>query len=93
MPSTPTGPPQDLDGVPPTTTGKHSSVRIRGTVSDGIEPGCMLLTSNDVVYQLIWPHGTPVTGRTIEVEATIEPGLLTTCQQGIPLVVQKVLSP
>jgi hypothetical protein len=92
MPSTPTGPTEHLS-VPPTRTGKHSSMRVRGTVSDGIEPGCMLLTSNGVVYLLVWPHGTPVTGQMIEVEGTVQPDLMTTCQQGIPLVVEKVLSP
>jgi hypothetical protein len=92
MPSTPTGPTEHVS-VPPTRTGKHSSMRVRGTVSDGIEPGCMLLTSNGVVYLLVWPHGTPVTGQMIEVEGTIQPDLMTTCQHGIPLVVEKVLSP
>jgi hypothetical protein len=92
MPTTPTGPSHDLS-LPPTRTSKHLSVRVRGTVSDGVEPGCTLLTSNGVVYLLIWRHGTPVTGPTIEVEGTVQPDLMTTCQQGIPLVVEKILSP
>src|SRR5450631_243923 len=71
MPTPPTGPPEDMS-APPTTTGSHSSVRVRGTVSDGVEPGCMLLTSKGVVYQLIWRHGTPVTGQQIEVEGTLQ---------------------
>lgn len=92
MHTTSTGPPEDLS-VPPTGTGKHSSVRVRGTVSEGVETGCTLLTSNGVVYLLIWRHGTPLSGQRIEVEGTVQPDLMTTCQQGIPLVVERVLSP
>jgi hypothetical protein len=92
MPTATTGPPED-PSVPPTTTGKHPTVRVKGTVSDGVEPGCTLLTSNGVVYLLLWRHGTVVTGQTIEVEGTVQPDLMTTCQQGTPLVVERVLSP
>jgi len=74
-------------------TSMQSTIRIRGTVSDGVEPGCMLLTSKGVVYLLLWRHKTPVTGPEIEVEGTLQPDLLTTCQQGIPLVVDRVVSP
>ena len=92
MPTTPTGPPDDLT-VPPTKAAKHSTVRVKGTVSDGVETGCTLLTSKGVVYQLLWREGTPFTGTEIEVEGTIQPDLMTTCQQGTPLVVQRILSP
>lgn len=92
MPTTPTGPPEDLT-VPPPAPGKHVSVRVRGTVSDGVEAGCRLLTGNGVVYLLIWRHGTLVSGQEIEVEGTVQPDLLTICQQGTPLVVERILSP
>jgi len=93
MPSTSSGPPEDLT-VPPTSSGrKTSSIRVKGTVSDGVEPGCRLLTSNGVVYLLIWRHGNLVPGREIEVQGTVQPDLMTTCQQGTPLVVERVISP
>lgn len=94
MPSSSTGPPADRT-VPPTITGKGKTVRIRGTVSEGVETGCTLLTSKGVVYLLIWRHAIPVTGpeAEVEVEGTIQPDLLTTCQQGTPLVVERVISP
>jgi hypothetical protein len=92
MPTAPTGPPENFP-VPPTKAAKHSTVRVKGTVSDGVESGCTLLTSNGVVYQLFWPEGTPFTGTEIEVEGTIQPDRMTTCQQGTPLVVQRILSP
>lgn len=88
-----TEPPEDLTVSPTRTGGKHSRVRVMGTVSDGIEPGCRLLVSKGVVYLLIWRHGTLVTGQEVEVEGTVQPDLLTTCQQGTPLVVERVLSP
>jgi len=92
LPTSPTRPPKDLI-VPPTRTGSHLAVRVRGTVSDGVEPGCRLLTSKGVVYLLIGRQGTLVTGQEVEVEGTLQPDLITTCQQGTPLVVERNLSP
>jgi hypothetical protein len=91
MPDTPTGPPENF--TVPTKGAKHVTVRVRGTVSDGVEPGCTLLTSKGVVYRLLWREGTPLTGTEIEVEGTIQHGLMSTCQQGTPLVVKRILSP
>ena len=91
MPVTPTGPPEDLPR--PSKAGKHSTVRVKGTVSDGVESGCMLLTSGGVVYQLLWRGRPSYTGAEIEVEGTVQPDLMTTCQQGTPLVVERVISP
>ena len=93
MPTTPAGPPEDLTVTPTPSGSKHSTVRVKGTVSDGVEQGCKLLTSNGTLYLLIWRHGTLVTGQEIEVEGTVQPDLMTTCQQGTPLVVERVVSP
>lgn len=90
--ASPTGPPQDLT-VPPTRAGKQSTVRVKGIVSDGVEPGCRLLTSQGVVYLLMGQQVPPVTGQEVEVEGTVQPDLRTTCQQGKPLVVERVLTP
>jgi hypothetical protein len=92
MPATPTGPPGEFTW-PPTKAGKQSTVRVRGTLSDGVEQGCTLLTSQGVVYLLLWGDKTPPTGAEIEVEGTIKSDLMTTCQQGTPLVVHRILSP
>jgi hypothetical protein len=67
-------------------------VRVKGTVSDGVEPGCLVLKAKGVAYVLIWRQGTVVTGQ-VEVEGTVQPDLRTTCQQGTPLVVERVLHP
>jgi hypothetical protein len=45
------------------------------------------------VYLLIGRQGTLVTGQEVEVEGTLQPDLITTCQQGTPLVVERNLSP
>ncbi len=93
MVTTPPGPPEDLTVTPTGAGAKRSTLRVRGMVSDGVEPGCKLLTSEGVVYLLIWRHGALGTGQEIEVEGTVEPDLVTTCQQGTPLVVERILSP
>jgi len=92
MPITPTGSPGDFP-VPPQGAAKHSTVRVRGTVTDGVESGCTVLTSKGVVYLLLWGDKTPSTATEIEVEGTLHPDLMTTCQQGTPLVVTRILSP
>jgi hypothetical protein len=91
MPATPTGPPGEFPRPP--TEGRQSTVRVRGTLSDGVESGCTLLTSKGVVYLLLWGDKTRPTGTEIEVEGTIKADLMTTCQQGTPLVVNRILSP
>jgi hypothetical protein len=85
-------PPDDLT-VPPRATGKVSRVRVSGTVSDGVEPGCRLLVSKGAVYLLIWRNGRLTTGQRVQVEGTVAPALTSTCQQGIPLMVERVISP
>ena len=79
---------------PESTVSKPSKVKVRveGTVSDGIEPGCRVLRSKGVVYVLIWRDGTLVAGQQVKVEGTLQPGLATTCQQGTPLLVERVLN-
>lgn len=78
---------------PTGTGGEHPTVRVRGTVSEGVEPGCKVLTSKGVLYLLISRERTLVTGQQVELEGTVQPALITTCQQGTPLVVKRVLSP
>jgi hypothetical protein len=93
MPTTSSGPPEDLTVAPTGPSRRGTSIRVRGTVSDGVEQGCRLLTSNGVVYLLIWRGGNLDSGREIEVQGTVQPHLMTTCQQGTPLVVERVISP
>jgi hypothetical protein len=74
--------------VPPTPTKGATSglVTLRGQVTEGVEAGCVILTSDvGTVYDLIaTDRGQLVTGSRMEVVGEPVPGLVTTCQQGIP---------
>lgn len=74
---------------PPTSLGDSASapVTVRGTVTQGVEAGCLMLGS----YQLIVtnPEHRQVLrpGASVEVGGRPDPGMMTICQQGTPLVV------
>jgi hypothetical protein len=80
-PSTVLDPP--LPGTPKT---------LRGTPFEGVEAGCLLLRADDGRdYLLLGGDRTLImSGSRIEVEAAIQPDLMTTCQQGIPAIVKTV---
>lgn len=78
--------------VPPTKPGKPGGsarpITIEGVVESGVEPGCKVLTANGAAYQVIGgqvPLGVPV-----RITGVLQPGVLTTCQQGTPIRVTKV---
>jgi hypothetical protein len=82
---TKTGDPGDmLDPDPPGTP-----KTLRGTPAEGVEAGCVVMTADDgKVYLLLGGDPSVIrSGSRIEVEALIQPDLMTTCQQGIPAVV------
>lgn len=66
-------------------------VSVAGTVEDGVEPGCVVLSDADGAQWTLTgplrtlPHGVPLT-----IKGTVTPGLLTTCQQGEPIRVRQV---
>ncbi|TDC53495.1 hypothetical protein E1258_24465 [Micromonospora sp. KC207] len=58
---------------------------LTGTVEAGVEPGCRLLDG----YQLIGgPTDVLAAGAKVTVTGRAQPDMLTTCQQGIPFVVE-----
>ena len=73
----------ELPGTPKT---------LRGTPSEGVESGCVILLADDGKgYLLLGGDRAMITsGARIEVSVLIQPDLMTTCQQGIPAVVQTV---
>jgi hypothetical protein len=91
MPSEPTNPFGDLTKLPPSGP-KEARVTVRGTVTDGVEAGCVLLVADGVVYLLLGQRGQLAEGADVTVEGTLKPGLMTTCQQGTPLVVERVVT-
>jgi hypothetical protein len=77
--------PGDMDPAPGVTT-------LRGTASEGVEANCLVLAADDgKSYLLLGGDRNLInSGVRIEVQALIQPDLMTTCQQGIPAVVQSV---
>lgn len=89
-PTRPSGPATPV--VPPVKPGKPggsaSPITVDGVVEAGVEPGCRVLTANGSSYQVIGgdvPVGVPV-----RITGVLQPGVLTTCQQGTPIRVTKV---
>ncbi|MCW2622200.1 MAG: hypothetical protein JWL64_1802 [Frankiales bacterium] len=78
----PQRPPKKQDGV----------VSIQGTVSAGVEAGCLVLSNAGGQYALIGAAVTPdVIGQEVIVTGTAAEDLATTCQQGTPFNVTQVL--
>lgn len=65
---------------------------IRGQVQEGVEPGCMLLKSdNGTSYLLVGGDRAVISaGGRLEVVGQPQPGLMTTCQQGTPFEVAEL---
>lgn len=78
--------PGDMDPAPGAVT------TLRGTASEGVEANCLVLAADDgKSYLLLGGDRNLInSGARIEVQALIQPDLMTTCQQGIPAVVQSV---
>ena len=84
-------PGEDLTVLPTGKPGMVSRVTLSGTVEPGVEAGCHLLTAGGSTYQLIWDRGEIVDGQPVEVMGAVREGLMTTCQQGIPFVVERLI--
>lgn len=94
--STPSIPaPLPPSSAPLTTTPSRAlepGVTVRGTVSAGVEAGCLILDTGTAQYLLLGADpAIAVAGAEIEVTGRAEPGAMTTCQQGTPFQVQKTL--
>jgi hypothetical protein len=82
-----TGVPPSLE--PPTGTGKPTppagETTLTGTVQDGVESGCLILSSGGRTYLLLGGDRTVlVPGASVTVRGVPTPGVATTCMQGIP---------
>jgi hypothetical protein len=86
--------PTTLPGNPPVTkpTKPPGQVTVTGLVRQGVEPGCLLLDATDGKrYLLIGGEQAELPpGRRVEVTGRVDRGLLSTCQEGEPLVVAKI---
>jgi hypothetical protein len=63
-------------------------------VTAGVEPNCLVLTAGDASYQLVFDDpamrsDAPV-GKKVTLVGRSEPGMMSTCQQGVPFIVTAV---
>ncbi|MFF4806838.1 hypothetical protein ACFY03_01275 [Micromonospora chersina] len=58
---------------------------LTGTVRAGVEPNCLLIDDNLLIGG---PRDVLTPGARVEVTGHAEPGMMTTCQQGTPFVVE-----
>jgi hypothetical protein len=91
QPTTPTTSPR-----PPSTTASgspgRSEITATGTLRDGVEPGCVLLQSEQgSVYLLVGgDRGKLTAGGRVQVTGLLSPDLLSICQEGQPLLVRSI---
>jgi len=97
VPSTPiTGgsaslPPGAKVSPPPGATPTTPEFTITGIPQEGVESGCIVMRSGELLYNLIGgDRQTLMSGRTVVVRGRPTPGLVTTCQQGTPFQVSEV---
>jgi len=99
-------PPDPSASVPPADPGKPTkpalpggpdagTQTITGTVVAGVEPGCLVLDAGGTSYLLVFSGdrarvAAPKAGAKVTVVGTPSPDMVTTCQQGTPLVVSEV---
>ena len=76
----------------PTSSGKGAhTTTVTGVVAAGVEAGCLLLeTGSETLLLLGVRREDARPGTRIRVTGTRNPGLMTTCQQGVPFQVQQV---
>ncbi|MDG4833275.1 hypothetical protein O7627_28800 [Solwaraspora sp. WMMD1047] len=79
------GPGKSLTPGPPGAVRPSGTITISGTIVAGVEVGCLLL--ND--YLLVGGDKTLLrSGARVTVTGELQPDLMTTCQQGTPLLVR-----
>ena len=87
--------PTTLPGNPPVTKPSppaEGELTVTGTVREGVEPGCMLLdVDRGDRYLLLGGEKAELrAGARVQVTGRVDRGLLSTCQQGEPLVVRSI---
>jgi len=81
--------PSPLPPSPTLTRASTGEMTVRGTVSSGVESGCVVLDTSTTQYLLLGADpAIAVAGAQIEVTGRAEPGGMTTCQQGTPFHVE-----
>jgi hypothetical protein len=85
--------PTTLRGNPPVTkpTRVAGEVTVTGTVTEGVEPNCLVLEAEGGPYLLVGGDRAELrSGARVAVTGRVAEDLLSTCQQGLPLVVASI---
>ncbi|MEU2167166.1 hypothetical protein ACH47V_07260 [Micromonospora chersina] len=80
----PSRPDPTWKGGPSKPTGPGATT-LTGTIRAGVEPNCLLIDDNLLIGG---PRDVLTPGARVEVTGHAEPGMMTTCQQGTPFVVE-----
>jgi hypothetical protein len=82
-------------GLPSDPAGPEASQVIKGTVTAGVERGCLVLKGDTDSHPLVFAdeslRSSARVGARVTVVGRAEPGMMTTCQQGTPFTVTSVL--
>ncbi|MDN3240146.1 hypothetical protein [Glycomyces tritici] len=67
-----------------------SSMTISGTIEAGVESGCLVLEHEGTVYGIFGNFDSSVVyaGATVTLQGKVDDGMMSTCQQGTPFVVE-----
>jgi hypothetical protein len=83
--------PTTLPGTGTEPTTPAGEVTVTGTVIEGVEPNCLLLSGGGRTYLLVGGDRAELrAGTRVAVTGRVDRGLLSTCQQGEPLVVASI---
>ncbi|KOV82978.1 hypothetical protein ADL03_22760 [Nocardia sp. NRRL S-836] len=89
-PSSPSLPSSTPSGTTTPSRALEPGITVRGTVSGGVESGCLVLDTGTAQYLLLGADpAIAVAGAVVEVSGRAEPGAMTTCQQGTPFQVTR----
>ncbi|WP_030157073.1 hypothetical protein [Glycomyces sp. NRRL B-16210] len=78
----------------PSKSGSSSQTTITGTVESGVEAGCLVLEHEGTVYGIYGRFDSSVVfaGAKVTLHGKVDTGMMTTCQQGTPFVVENAES-
>ncbi|MFI5491677.1 hypothetical protein [Actinoplanes sp. NPDC051859] len=72
---------------PPVQKGSRT---ITGTITAGVEPNCLLIDDNLLIFDQESVRNTAKVGTKVTVTGRSEPGMMSTCQQGTPFMVTAI---
>jgi hypothetical protein len=79
---------------PPSPSASPSAQTLTGTISAGVEPHCLVLRDADGSHSIYFHDESLRSSAPLGVRVTLvghpEPGMMTTCQQGVPFIVTAV---